>query len=164
MTKTSSQLLKISLVLFTSTVSCLLAHADNTTRSEVEKNLEKLEDTNDSDNGITIRPKNSERKITEKRENGRVTEIKVNNGNGAPAYYLKPNTPAGSALPGDVQSNSIRAPQWEVLEFGGPRNQNTDEQNNNAINADSFPPAPPPPAMQLPTPIPGPSGKNNRAQ
>ena len=130
-------------IFFASSTSCLLAHADNA----VPSNLEKLE-TND-DAGITIRQKDSEKKITEKRENGRVTEIKVNNGNGAPAYYLKPNTPAGSALPGDTQSNSIRAPQWEVMEFGGPKNQNADEPTN---NADPFPPAPPPPAMQLPAP------------
>ncbi len=147
--KPISQLLTIKMlaIFIAGTAPCFLAHAE--IKDTAPSNLEKLEESNDT--GITIRQKESERRITEKRENGRVTEIKVNNGNGAPAYYLKPNTPAGSALPGDVQSNSIRAPQWEIMEFGGPKNQNTDEPTNNFIQANPFPPAPPP-AMLVPAP------------
>ena len=140
-------ILKMLAIFFAGTTHCLLAYAE--TENTTPPNLGKLEEGNDT--GITIRQKESEKRITEKRENGRVTEIKVNNGNGAPAYYLKPNTPAGSALPGDVQSNSIRAPQWEIMEFGGPKNQNTDEQTNHLIQTDPFPPGPPP-AMLVPAP------------
>jgi hypothetical protein len=53
--------------------------------------------------------------ITEKREQGKVVSTEVKSGNST--YYLKPNAPAGSALPGDAQSNPLRAAQWKVLEF-----------------------------------------------
>jgi hypothetical protein len=53
--------------------------------------------------------------ITEKREQGKVVSTEVKSGNST--YYLKPNTPAGSALPGDAQSNPLRAAQWKVFEF-----------------------------------------------
>lgn len=56
-------------------------------------------------------------RITEKKEGGRVTEVQVQAG--ASKYSMKPNTPAGNAQTGDVQSgNGVRAPQWTVLEFG----------------------------------------------
>lgn len=79
--------------------------------------LEKLEEG--SDPGITIRKPEGEKKITEKREQGKVTEIKVQSGKSA--YVLKPNEPAGSAVPGDAESSGNRAAQFQVLEFGAPK-------------------------------------------
>lgn len=79
--------------------------------------LEKLEEGEAP--AITIRKPGSERKVTEKRSQGKVKEVKVQTGGST--YYLKPNEPAGSALPGDAESNSVRAPQWQVLEFGQPK-------------------------------------------
>jgi hypothetical protein len=79
--------------------------------------LEKLEEGEAP--AITIRPPDGAQKITETRKQGAVTEVRVNSGNST--YYLKPNRPAGSALPGDAQSSSMRAAQWEVLEFGHPK-------------------------------------------
>jgi hypothetical protein len=65
---------------------------------------------------VTIRKPEERSKITEKRApGGKVTEVKVTNGKST--YYLKPNDPAGSATPGDAQSNATRAAQWEVMEF-----------------------------------------------
>ncbi len=81
--------------------------------AETPPRLEKLEEGEAP--AITVRKPDSERKITEKRQRGKVTEIKVQSGKST--YYLKPNEPAGSALPGDAQSNSIRAPQWQIKEF-----------------------------------------------
>ena len=56
-----------------------------------------------------------ERSITEKREQGRVTEVEVRTGRST--YVVKPLNPAGSALPGDTQANTNRAAQFRVKEF-----------------------------------------------
>lgn len=53
--------------------------------------------------------------IREKRNNGQVTEVEVQSGRSR--YVLKPNQPAGNAVPGDAQSSAFRAPQWQVMEF-----------------------------------------------
>jgi hypothetical protein len=53
--------------------------------------------------------------IREKRNNGQVTEVEVQAGKSH--YILRPNRPAGNAVPGDAQSSAFRAPQWQVMEF-----------------------------------------------
>jgi hypothetical protein len=79
--------------------------------------LEKLEEGEPP--AVTIRPPENKSTITETRERGgKVREVKVTSGGST--YYLRPNDPAGSALPGDTQSNTTRAAQWEVGTFGGP--------------------------------------------
>ena len=75
--------------------------------------LEKLEEGEQP--AITIAPPDSGTKITEKHEQGKVTEVKVKSGKST--YYLKPNDPAGSAARGDLESDQIRAAQWPILEF-----------------------------------------------
>jgi hypothetical protein len=75
--------------------------------------LEKLEEGEPP--AITIRKPDTEKQITEKRQQGKVTEVKVKSGKST--YYLKPADPAGRALRGDGQSDEIRAAQWPVLEF-----------------------------------------------
>lgn len=76
-------------------------------------------------------------KITEKKDGGRVTEVKVQAGGST--YSMKPNTPAGNAQVGDVQSgNGIRPPQWTILEFG-PGKKKT-EAEAAAETADAPPP------------------------
>jgi hypothetical protein len=57
----------------------------------------------------------AEKSITEKREQGRVTEVEVRTGRST--YVVKPLNPAGSALPGDTQANTNRAAQFKVKEF-----------------------------------------------
>jgi hypothetical protein len=76
--------------------------------------LEKLEEGDQPAINIPAKP-DSERKITQKKEKGKVTEVKVKSGKST--YYLKPNDPAGSAVRGDAQSNEIRGAQWEVKQF-----------------------------------------------
>ena len=75
-----------------------------------------LDQIEEVDNPVTVTAKpGTETKIVEKREGGRVTEAKVRSGGST--YTVKPNTPAGSALPGDAAGSANRGPQWTVLEF-----------------------------------------------
>jgi hypothetical protein len=67
-----------------------------------------------------------ERSITEKREQGRVTEIEVHTGHST--YVVKPLNPAGSALPGDTQANTNRAAQFKVKEFDFSKPEDLKEQ------------------------------------
>lgn len=123
---------------------CLLAHAGaalaQSTPSSAPPKLERIEEG--SDTPITVTPaKSANRKITEKKEGGRVTEVKVESGKST--YYMKPNVPAGNAQPGDAQSSAIRAPQWKVMEFdlGKKKPKVHDEEPADTTPA---PPAPAP--------------------
>jgi hypothetical protein len=100
--------------------------------------LEKIEEIADDSITVTAKPA-PERQITEKREGGRVTEAKVKSGKST--YTVKPNTPAGSALPGDAVGSANRGPQWTVMEFdlGKKKKKTADEEA-----ADTS--APPPPS------------------
>jgi hypothetical protein len=79
--------------------------------------LERLEEVD-----TATAPKSSadiKTRITEERDRGYVTSIKVESGYGT--YYLKPNTPAGSAVSDDARSSSTGAAQWQILEFDWKR-------------------------------------------
>jgi hypothetical protein len=107
--------------------------------------LEKLEEGEEP--AVTIR-KPAERKTEEKRApGGKVTEIKVTNGNST--YYLKPNEPAGSAQPGDQEGMSNRGAQWEILQFDlfgrQPKEASPDAAPD--VVPDQPAPVPPPPAL-----------------
>ena len=103
--------------------------------------LERIEEG--SDVPITVTPpKSGGTRVTEKRENGRIVESRVN-ANGS-QYTLRPNTPAGTAQPGDAVSSSTRAPQWTVLEFDLNKKKNADKEG--AAQDPAAPPPPPPPA------------------
>ena len=104
------------LAFYVATVTPLLVSAQQAPDSAPPK-LEKLEEGEAP--AITIREPDREKKITEKRQQGKVTEVKVQTGGST--YYVKPNEPAGSALPGDAESSANRAPQWQVHEFGKPK-------------------------------------------
>jgi hypothetical protein len=79
-----------------------------------------------------------EKSITEKREQGRVTEVEVRTGRST--YVVKPLNPAGSAMPGDTQSNVTRPPQFKVKEFELGRPEEVKQQPAAAVEA----PLPPP--------------------
>jgi hypothetical protein len=115
------------------------AFAQNTPSSAPPK-LERIEEGSDTPVTVTP-PKSANRKITEKKEGGRVTEVKVQSGGST--YYMKPNVPAGNAQPGDGQSSAIRAPTWKVLEFDLGKKTPKDKDED---PADTKPAAPPPPA------------------
>lgn len=114
-------LLAVSLAAF---AAPLTANAQQPAVVPPPPKLEKLDEGESP--AITIRKQGGEKKITEKREQGKVKEVKVQSGKST--YYLKPNDQAGSALPGDAESNATRAPQWQVLEFGNPQNAKEAEQ------------------------------------
>jgi hypothetical protein len=80
----------------------------------------------------------AEKSINEKREQGRVTEVEVRTGRST--YVVKPINPAGSALPGDAQSNTNRAPQFKVKEFDLQRQEDLKQQAQPAA-APAAPPA-----------------------
>ncbi len=107
--------------------------------------LEKLEEGEAP--AVTIRKPDQERKITEKRApGGKVTEVKVTSGKST--YYLKPNDPAGSALPGDAQSNTARPAQWKVKEFDLVRTPEAKEAEAAEAAAAQPPKAPAAPAKK----------------
>ena len=68
---------------------------------------------------VTIRQPDTQKKITEKKSQGKVTEVKVQTGR--TTYYAKPNDPAGSAMRGDGQSDTNRPVQFEIGKFGPPK-------------------------------------------
>lgn len=94
---------------------------------------------------VTAPSAENNRSITEKREQGKVILTEVKSGNST--YYLKPNAPVGSALPGDAQSNSLRAAQWKVLEF----DWNRGPEAKKAAEPTALAPPPPPPTPTSPT-------------
>jgi hypothetical protein len=97
--------------------------------------LEKLEEGEAP--AVTIRKPDQKSKIQETRTpGGKVTEAKVTSGGST--YVVKTNDPAGSALPGDGQSNTMRAPQWEVKEFDLGRRKTKEVEDT---QADTLPPA-----------------------
>lgn len=104
--------------------------------------LEKLEEGDVP--AVTIPGKSSEQQIQETRENGRVTSVRVTSGGST--YYVTPNTPKGSAQPGDVQSTSNRPAQWQIMEFSAERQK--DARGEAAAAVPAPPPAPPAPAAR----------------
>jgi len=113
--------------------ACVLppfAAAQAPAKSSPPPKLEKLEEGEQPTITIPGKPDN-ERKITQKKQQGKVTEVKVKSGKST--YYLKPNDPAGSALRGDAQSNQIRGAQWEVKQFDlGQKKQAAKEDSDKA--------------------------------
>jgi hypothetical protein len=118
----------------------LSAAAAAQTPSAAPPKLEKLDESGDAPITVTGKP-GSEKKIVEKREQGKVTEVKVTSGKST--YYVKPNTPAGSAQPGDVTGSANRGPQWKVMEFDLGKKKKSEKEQEAADNA---PPPPSPPA------------------
>jgi len=123
--------------------------------SDAPPQLERIEPGSDVP-ATTIPPRQGTR-ITEKRGNdGKVAEVEVQAG--PSRYTMKPNVAPGNAQPGDISGSSIRAPQWQVMEFdfGNPKKKNTDEQPAAAAparaGAAGTVPAradvPPPPALE----------------
>jgi hypothetical protein len=111
--------------------------------SEAPPKLEIIEQG--SDTPITVTPPSTPgTKITEKKEGGRVTEVKVKSGGSN--YTMKPNVPAGNAQPGDVTGGTSRAPQWTVLEFDLNKKKKTDREN--VPEPANVPPPPPAPAAK----------------
>ncbi len=123
------------------TFLCLLAHASSAfaqqAASSAPPKLERIEEGSDTPITVTAKPK-ADKKLTEKKEQGKVTEVQVQSGKSH--YIMKPNTPAGAALPGDGLSAKVRAPQWQVLEFDIGKKKQKEKEEEAAASV----PAPPP--------------------
>jgi hypothetical protein len=86
---------------------------------------------------VTIRKPEQRGRIEEKRvPGGRVTEVQVTSGGST--YVVKPNDGTGGAYQGDLQSNTIRPPQWQVKEFDFVRSKTKEQEE-----AEAATPAPP---------------------
>ena len=118
----------------------MLAAAQQTPPQTPPK-LERLDEGEEP--AITIRKDDSQRRVTEKKEGGKVTEVKVQSGKST--YYLKPNEQAGNAQPGDAQSNTNRPAQWKVLEFdlGTVKGSTPETQGEQGSQTEAAPPAAP---------------------
>lgn len=68
---------------------------------------------------VNIRQPDTQKGITQKKSQGRVTEVKVQTG--STTYYAHPNDPAGSAMRGDAGSDTTRPVQFHIGEFGKPK-------------------------------------------
>lgn len=88
---------------------------------------------------VTIPGRSTQQKIEDKRENGRITSTTVRTGGSV--YTVTPNTPKGSALPGDLQSTSNRPAQWQIMEFSADPKKEAPGKAPAA--APTAPPAPP---------------------
>lgn len=98
-----------------------------TTPSQAPPKLEKIEEIADDPITVTAKPA-PEHQITEKRVGGQVVEATVKSG--PSTYTLKPNHPAGTALPGDALGSANRGPQWTVMEFDlGKKKKKTTEED-----------------------------------
>ena len=125
-------------------LGCAAALAQSRADAPPPPRLEKLEEGEAP--AVTIPNRPPERLIQEEREDGRITSTRVHTGGST--YYVTPNTPVGSALPGDGQSTSNRPAQWRILEFNTrPRKDGErDPAADPARTAAPAPPAPPGPA------------------
>ena len=109
------------------------------TPSQAPPKLETIEEG--SDDAVNVKDKSaSEGKITERRDNsGNVVEATVKSG--PSTYTLRPNHPAGTALPGDALGSSNRGPMWTVKEFDfGKKKKKTPEEEAASDNDAATPP------------------------
>lgn len=90
---------------------------------------------------ITIRKPDATKEITERKEHGVVTEVKVQTG--VSTYYLYPNKPLGGAF--DDVTSKHRPAMWRVHEFDmtGQRADQTGGEMEDEFDYTSDAPAPP---------------------
>ncbi|MEA5097830.1 MAG: DUF2782 domain-containing protein [Burkholderiaceae bacterium] len=94
-------------------VSVLPAAAQEPANAPPPPQLETLDESEQP--AITIRkPDADKNEITERREQGRVKEVKVKSGGST--YYLKPKGAAGGP-PDDAHEGNISVPMWVIKEF-----------------------------------------------
>ena len=102
--------------------------------SDAPPQLEKIEEMGEAP--ITVTPAAPAQQITEKRENGVTSDVKVTSGGST--YYMKPSAGGDQA-----HGSALRGPHWTVMEFdpGKKKQKQRDEEA-----ADDVPAPPPPPA------------------
>ena len=100
--------------------------------------LEVIEEGSDTPIVVTP-PKSGGNKVTEKKEGGRTTEVKVRRGRSA--YTMKGANPLSVNERGNAAGGTLGSPQWQVMEFDLARKKKTDKE---AVPAADAPPPPPP--------------------
>lgn len=125
----------------------MLAHVSlaqaQQTPSSAPPRMERVEEGSDTPITVTPQQRNA-KKITEKREGGRVTEVQVTTGKSS--YTMKANPPDAISQPGDTASGTFRPPQWKVLEFDFGKKKQKEREEAAAAEATATAPPPPPPA------------------
>lgn len=100
-------------------------------------NLERLDESDVP--AVTIPSGEQRQRITETRDRGNVTSIRVESGGST--YYIRPQPPGGNALPGDAQSRVTHPAQWQILQFEAGGSKDAPQPPQAA-------PVPPPPPMK----------------
>jgi hypothetical protein len=118
-----------------------LAQAQQTPSSAPPK-MERVEEGSDTPITVTPQQRNA-KKITEKREGGRTTEVQVSTGKSS--YTMKANPPGAVSQPGDTTGSTLRPPQWKVLEFDLFKKKQKERAEAEAAATAA---APPPPLQQ----------------
>lgn len=108
--------------------------------SDAPPKLERLDDSNLAPAIAT--PRANEPKISEKRENGRTTEVKVKSGKSS--YTMKGTNPAAGSSGLDANGSALRGPQWQVGEFD--LNKKKKAASEAAAETEAAPVPPPAPA------------------
>jgi hypothetical protein len=122
----------------------MLAHASlaqaQQTPSSAPPKLERIEEG--SDTPITVTPQQGNgKKIVEKRDGGRVTEVQVTTGKSS--YTMKGAQPGAVSQPGDGAGSTLRPPQWKVLEFDLFKKKQKELDEAAAAATATAPPPPP---------------------
>jgi len=104
-------------------LTCAQAPADDVANTPPPPQTMKLEEGEAPEVTIT-QPGSGEQKITQQRQQGKVTEVKVQTGR--TTYYVKPNDTPG-AMRGDAQSDNASPAQFQIGEFGLPKQQEAEE-------------------------------------
>lgn len=108
--------------------------------AETPPKLEVIEEGSDTPIVVTP-PKTGGAKITEKKDGGRVTEVKVKTGKSA--YTMKGAHPSAVNERGNATGSTLGTPQWQVLEFDLARKKKTSKEDVPAADVPPPPPAQP---------------------
>jgi len=108
--------------------------------AETPPKLDVIEEGSDTPIVVTP-PATGGAKITEKKDGGRTTEVKVKTGKSA--YTMKGAHPSAVNERSSGTGSTLGTPQWQVLEFDLSRKKKTDKE---AVPAAEAPPPPAPPA------------------
>ncbi len=104
--------------------------------AETPPKLEVIEEGSDTPIVVTP-PTSGGTKITEKKDGGRITEVKVKNGKSA--YTMKGAHPSAVNERGNAAGSTLGTPQWQVMEFDLSRKKKTSKED---VPADAPPPPP----------------------
>ncbi len=127
--KNKSKIWQLLAICIASIATPLLVHAQQPpkTIAPPPPELQKLDEGEAP--AVTVRkPGEAPAEITEKRDQGRVTEVKVNSAGST--YYVKPQSQAGTLGPND---GPVRGAQWQIKEFDlgqKPRKEGEAAQTN----------------------------------